>query len=159
MAAISQPQSGVVQVGVVTERIDHLASKLIITNGQGEFFLQQRDNDPKILFPGFFGLFGGEAMPGEHQDAALIREVAEEIGVTLTKANFTYVTDLIVYFEKYKLGRVRAYYYHSEFSAAEIASIQVNEGQGSGWFTRIEIVQMANRITAVDYLALTYFFS
>jgi 8-oxo-dGTP diphosphatase len=52
---------------------------------QDKFLMQLRDNIPGILFPGYWGLFGGHLEDGETPDAALQREVMEEIGYSLPK--------------------------------------------------------------------------
>jgi len=51
----------------------------IITQGD-RFLLQLRDDIPGILYPGQWGFFGGHLDPGETPNAALIRELQEEIG-------------------------------------------------------------------------------
>jgi 8-oxo-dGTP diphosphatase len=47
------------------------------------FLMQLRDNDPNILYPGYWALFGGHIEPGETPEAAVVREVMEEIGYAL----------------------------------------------------------------------------
>jgi 8-oxo-dGTP pyrophosphatase MutT (NUDIX family) len=44
-----------------------------------QFLLQLRDNIPGILYPGYWGLFGGHLEPGETADQAIRRELLEEI--------------------------------------------------------------------------------
>ncbi len=42
--------------------------------------LQLRDDKPDILFPNYWGFFGGTIEPTESAEQALIREIAEELG-------------------------------------------------------------------------------
>jgi 8-oxo-dGTP diphosphatase len=51
---------------------------------QGDRFLMQlRDNDPRILYPGYWGLFGGHIETGETPEIAVVRELVEEISYSL----------------------------------------------------------------------------
>jgi 8-oxo-dGTP diphosphatase len=50
---------------------------------ENKFLMQLRDNIPGILYPGYWGLFGGHIEPGETPDVTVKREILEEIGYTL----------------------------------------------------------------------------
>ena len=47
---------------------------------RGRLLMQLRDDVPGILYPGYWGLFGGHIEPGEDADTAVRRELLEEIG-------------------------------------------------------------------------------
>jgi 8-oxo-dGTP diphosphatase len=67
---------------------------ICILHQNEHYLLQLRDNDPKILYPGYWALFGGHIEPGETPEIAVAREVAEEIGYTLpTVEKFGLYTD------------------------------------------------------------------
>lgn len=51
------------------------------------YLMQLRDNDPKIIHPGVWGLFGGHLDPGEEAEAGLKRELKEEINYSVTQLN------------------------------------------------------------------------
>jgi 8-oxo-dGTP pyrophosphatase MutT (NUDIX family) len=53
---------------------------------EGKFLMQLRDDIPGILYPGYWGFFGGHLEPGETPKAGVIREVKEEIGYCLNDA-------------------------------------------------------------------------
>jgi len=46
---------------------------------RGRFLMQLRDNLPSIVFPGYWAFFGGHLEAGELPEAALRRELQEEI--------------------------------------------------------------------------------
>ncbi|MBW4631119.1 MAG: NUDIX hydrolase [Iphinoe sp. HA4291-MV1] len=48
-----------------------------------KFLMQLRDNNPNILYPGHWALFGGHIELDETPEVAVQREVLEEIGYTL----------------------------------------------------------------------------
>ena len=58
----------------------------IITVGAGGYLLQLRDERPGIWYPGYWGLFGGTRESGEGPEAALRRELAEELSLDFGSA-------------------------------------------------------------------------
>jgi tryptophan synthase alpha chain len=64
----------------VTER--HVVSVLPVTP-DGRVLLQQRDEKPGIPYPGAWTLFGGAVEPGETPAQAIVREVREELDITM----------------------------------------------------------------------------
>ena len=56
---------------------------LAILYRENQFLLQLRDNIPNILYPGYWGLFGGHIEIGEDPEEAVKREVWEEIDYQL----------------------------------------------------------------------------
>jgi len=58
---------------------------MILVDRQGRVLMQLRDDDPKIMFPGHWGLIGGAANADETPEQAARREVAEETGVALER--------------------------------------------------------------------------
>jgi 8-oxo-dGTP diphosphatase len=57
---------------------------ICILHQADQFLMQLRDNDPKILYPGYWGLFGGHIEAGETPAVAVVRELEEEIAYALT---------------------------------------------------------------------------
>jgi 8-oxo-dGTP pyrophosphatase MutT (NUDIX family) len=55
-------------------------ASLMLLDEHGRYLMQLRDDIPGILYPGHWGLFGGGIEPGETPEAAMRRELAEEIG-------------------------------------------------------------------------------
>ena len=50
-----------------------------IIHQEGKYLMQLRDDIPDIAYPGVWGFFGGHIEPGEEAEAALKRELIEEI--------------------------------------------------------------------------------
>jgi len=49
----------------------------------GRYVLQLRDPKPEIFYPDHWGCFGGAIEPGERDEEALMRELREELGLSL----------------------------------------------------------------------------
>ena len=56
----------------------------ILFDCNNQLLIYLRDNKPGISYPGYWDLFGGMVEPGETPEQALMREVKEELDVTLT---------------------------------------------------------------------------
>ena len=60
-----------------------LSAGVILVDREGRVLLQLRDDDPKIMFPGHWGITGGAGIPGETPEQIARREVEEETGLAL----------------------------------------------------------------------------
>jgi len=56
----------------------HVAIAILYQDSK--FLCQLRDDVPNIRYPGHWALFGGHLEPGETAEAAVLRELVEEIG-------------------------------------------------------------------------------
>lgn len=83
-----------------------------------QFLLQLRDNIPTIVFPGYWCLFGGHLEAGETPDAALRRELQEEIG---------YVPQSLEKFGCYQTPTVIRHVYHAPLRVG-LNELELNEG-------------------------------
>lgn len=64
------------------EKLIHRASYVLVFNGRGEIFVQQRTLC-KDLYPGFFDVAaGGVVQAGESYEESARRELLEELGIT-----------------------------------------------------------------------------
>jgi 8-oxo-dGTP diphosphatase len=50
---------------------------------ENKFLMQLRDKNPNIVYPGYWGLFGGHMESGETPEDTVKREILEEIGYVL----------------------------------------------------------------------------
>ncbi len=99
---------------------------LLIENRRGEVLLQLRDDKPTIPYPGCWGTFGGQIEQGELPEAAMLREIEEELDYRPKGIN------------PYGLYTCDGYDIHMfrtvdpDFS---LAGLEVREGQRAGFFS------------------------
>ncbi|MEH2310026.1 MAG: NUDIX hydrolase [Nostoc sp.] len=98
---------------------------------KNKFLMQLRDNIPGILYPGYWGLFGGHIEPGETPDIAVKREILEEIGYNLQS---------FVEFGCYFNERVVRHVFHAPL-LVELNQLVLNEGWDMGLLTLEDINQ------------------
>jgi 8-oxo-dGTP diphosphatase len=61
---------------------------VLLFDRHGRLLVYLRDDNPDIPFPNHWDFFGGHVEEGETPEAALIREVKEELGVELKQWSF-----------------------------------------------------------------------
>lgn len=108
----------------------HMVS-VIPYNARGEVLLQQRDHAPGILYPGCWTIFGGAVEGDESFDAAIHREIREELEIDFPVDHwYDYVCsvrsipgelDVIVHVYAGQLER-------------PLDDLTLLEGQAMGWF-------------------------
>jgi 8-oxo-dGTP pyrophosphatase MutT (NUDIX family) len=62
-----------------------MSAGIILVDPQGRVLLQLRDDDPRIMFPGYWGITGGAGNPGETPEQIACREVEEETGLRVER--------------------------------------------------------------------------
>ncbi|MGV3720271.1 MAG: NUDIX domain-containing protein, partial [Actinomycetota bacterium] len=55
----------------------------VILHREGRVLLQHRDDNPEIVWPGHWAIFGGHMEPGEAPEEAALRELEEELELRL----------------------------------------------------------------------------
>ncbi|MEH2117462.1 NUDIX hydrolase [Nostoc sp.] len=98
---------------------------------KNKFLMQLRDNIPGILYPGYWGLFGGHIEPDETPNIAVKREILEEIGYNLPS---------FVEFGCYFNERVVRHVFHAPL-LVELNQLVLNEGWDMGLLTLEDINQ------------------
>jgi len=92
-------------------------SVIILEDAAAGFAFQLRDNRPDIPFANYWGLFGGWLEPDENPEQAIVREMREELGLTLETARLKYI---MAHREGDILAHVFAYPAPSELSSATL---------------------------------------
>ncbi|NET55881.1 MAG: NUDIX domain-containing protein [Symploca sp. SIO2E6] len=96
-----------------------------------QFLLQLRDNIPGIVYPGCWGLFGGHLEAGEVPEAAVKRELIEEIN---------YSPPSVAQFRSYVNADVIRHVYHAPLTV-KLNQLVLGEGLDMGLLTLEEIRQ------------------
>jgi len=119
---------------------------IIFENDKGEILLYRRDNKPGIPFPQHWDLFGGHVEDSETREAALVREVKEEMNYDLKDFKFFRRYDCL---EGDAYPNIK-YIYHGRFNLPA-ERITLLEGECVRYFTRDEIpnVKFANILTSI----------
>jgi 8-oxo-dGTP diphosphatase len=100
-------------------------------NSENKILLQLRDDRPDILYPGCWTTFGGAVEDGETPDAALYRELLEEIELELPM-KFWRVEDIPIEIHGHQII-VENFTYVGYINRAA-SDIKLNEGQALGYF-------------------------
>ena len=113
------------------------AAKAIITDHQGRYLFQLRDDISTITFPGYWGLFGGALESLETPILAIKRELYEEL---------SYRPDSIKYFflYTYSLDMVNIIdreitVFTCSIKKAEVDKLELKEGRCFSFFTTQEL--------------------
>ena len=123
----------------------------LIVCDDGRYLMQLRSQKPGIFYPGHWGLFGGAVDAGETADAALARELREELGIDLPAAQ--YFTEFSFDFSFCGHGRVSRRYYKIEIAAAAVGEMVLGEGSDLQTFAAREIL-IGHRVVPYDAFAI-----
>ncbi len=127
------------------------AAAALIQLTDGRYVLQLRDARPDIFYPDHWGCFGGAMDIGETAEAALVRELDEELGLRLVESAVTRFTRFTHDFGFAGLGTIDRIYFH--LSLPDIAGLRLQEGAGIAAFAAEEALQ-GLRMVPYDAFAL-----
>jgi 8-oxo-dGTP diphosphatase len=119
---------------------------IILENDQGEFLLSLRDNKSWIPFPHHWDLIGGHVEEGETPEEALVREIKEELNITIGEYTF---------FKKFECLSGDAYenikYIYTGKINIPVEEITLLEGERARYFSKEEIkdLKFANIIKSI----------
>lgn len=116
----------------------HVSAGIILVNPNGQILLQQRDDNPGIMFPGFWGITGGGGEDGEHPETTARREVLEETGLSLRD-----ITLFKVYYPSGGVGEEprEVHIFHAPI-AEPVDALSVGEGRALRFFSPAELVDL-----------------
>jgi 8-oxo-dGTP pyrophosphatase MutT (NUDIX family) len=123
----------------------------LIVIDKTSYLMQLRSQKAGIFYPGHWGLFGGAVDDGEHADAALVRELREELGIEVVGAE--YFTEFSFDFGFCGRGQVWRRYYRVAVTARETKKMVLGEGSEMRAFTAHEILILP-RLVPYDAFAI-----
>jgi 8-oxo-dGTP diphosphatase len=122
------------------------AAAALIQLRDGRYILQLRDARPDIFYPDHWGCFGGAIDAGETPEAALIRELDEELGLKLAENTAKRFTRFTHDFGFAGLGSIDRIYFHLPLS--DMAGLRLQEGARVAAFVADEAL---HRLRMVPY--------
>ena len=113
------------------------AAKAIITDYQGRYLFQLRDDIPTITFPGYWGLFGGALESMETPILAIKRELYEELSYRPDSIKHFFLYD-------YSLDMVNIVdremtVFTCSIKKSEVHKLELKEGRCFSFFTTQEL--------------------
>jgi len=126
----------------------------IITDENGRYLLQLRDDIPGIFYPGHWGCFGGAVGLGEEPAKALMRELNEELEIRSGQVE-EFVS---LEFDLTRMGQKKIYrtYYRLDIRSDTASQLVLHEGMAMRFFADREIFDLPN-VTPYDSFALWLF--
>ena len=103
-------------------------TSIIFVNDQHQVLLFLRDDKPTIPYPNMWDVPGGHVDDGETPEQCIVREMKEEMDLTLEE------------FERFSVMEFtdRVEYTFWKRAELEIKKIDLQEGQRLKWFTKLE---------------------
>jgi 8-oxo-dGTP pyrophosphatase MutT (NUDIX family) len=99
----------------------------------GRYLMQRRDNKPDILLPDHWALFGGSVDPGETAEAAIRRELVEEL--EFQAVNIERFTEMMIELPLAPPRLDRMSFFAVPIAAGAEAAMRQHEGTGRRLFT------------------------
>jgi 8-oxo-dGTP pyrophosphatase MutT (NUDIX family) len=128
------------------------AAVALIMDEAGRYLMQLRDPTPTIFFPDHWGCFGGALEPGESDEAALRRELEEELGLGLPNEPLTRFTNFTFDFSSIGSGTIHRAFFEVRVSASILPSLELREGREVRFFPGPEL--LAARVEPYDRFAI-----
>lgn len=104
-------------------------ASLMLLDEHGRYLMQLRDDIPGILYPGHWGLFGGAIEAGETPEAAMRRELQEEIGLVPDAALLFRVLRVPTRMDDGPVLIRRVAVFEARIAAVRVAALQQAEGE------------------------------
>jgi 8-oxo-dGTP pyrophosphatase MutT (NUDIX family) len=111
----------------------------LLVDPDGRYLMQLRDDKPDILLPAHWGLFGGTIDPGEEPDAAVVRELGEEL--ELRPREVAYFTEMVVRLPAAAPRHDRMSFFTVPVTPRELERMVQHEGAGRRLFAPADLAR------------------
>ena len=134
-----------------TPEIARWAAVAILVAPEQRYLMQLRDDKPSIILRDHWCLFGGSVEPGETAEAAIHRELLEELEFAPRQA--TFFTELVILLPFAPPRTDRLTFFTVPVDERELAAMAQHEGAGRRLFT-VEELALAPRVAPWDLAAV-----
>lgn len=119
---------------------------LIALDKHGRLLMQKRDNYPDLPSAGLWGLFGGHVEPHETPEAAIRREIEEELGAKIGQCTMRPLA-------RFALAKksTQVFMFRCETSI-QACDIVLNEGAGFAFLDRGQIMDLDIAASVREYV-------
>jgi 8-oxo-dGTP pyrophosphatase MutT (NUDIX family) len=117
------------------------AAVALIIDERGRYLMQLRDAKPTIFFPDHWGCFGGALEPGESDEAAVRRELVEELGLELPREPLVRFTNFTFDLSTMGAGIIHRAFFEVRVAASILPSLRLGEGQEVRFFPGPELLR------------------
>jgi 8-oxo-dGTP pyrophosphatase MutT (NUDIX family) len=146
-----EPEAADAILGLRSPPRKDVAAALLVDEA-GRYLLQRRDSFEGLPMPGHWGVFGGGLEPGETPEAALRREVFEELSWH-PRAVFPVAVSAHAVWPGTPV--LRKHFFLVPFHATDLAAMVQREGAGQGLF-RIDEACRLERIVPWDLCGMLF---
>ena len=129
--------------------LDAVAAIIVLDDGR--YLMQLRDDKPEIFYPDHWGLFGGSVDEGEEPEAALRRELMEELNLQVDELR--YFSQIEFDLSPFGGGRRYRKFYEVPLAASCIDRLRLGEGREVAPF-EIGDLLLNHRVAPYDSFAL-----
>ena len=124
----------------MAETIARWCAAALLATQDGRYLMQLRDDKPEILLPDHWALFGGTIDPGESAEAAMRRELEEELRFAARAVEP--FTELVIDLPFAPPRRDRMSFFHVPIAADDVAAMVLGEGAAMRLFTAEELATL-----------------
>ncbi len=124
------------------------AAAAMLVNEDGNYLLQLRDSTPGIWYPDMLSFFGGRLDSEENAEAALRRELIEEL--EFSPRALTYFSFICYDTAKFGPGIGCRYIYESQVTKDDMAQMIQHEGAGMKLLSPEDVLSQEHPIAPVD---------
>ena len=126
----------------------------VLTDLNNNIYLQKRDQNKNIYFPGQWGLFGGSCEKDESPEDAIKREIFEELTIYIKSPKKFLSLEITTKYLGTK-PRIR-HFYHQKLNSAILPNIELREGETFDSFSFDKLPSL-NKLVSFDAAAISIY--